>query len=44
MVWIFLFGDETTFAFSIELVNLLGACALNVSVTVAFLPKLPAAT
>ena len=44
MVWSFLLGDETTFAFSIELVNLLGACALNVSVTVAFLPKLPAAT
>ena len=44
LVWIFLFGDDTTFAFSIELVNSLGACALNVSVTVAFLPKLPVAT
>ena len=44
MVWIFLFGDETTFAFSIELVNSVGACALNVSLTVAFPPKLPIAT
>ncbi len=40
----FLFGDETTLAFSIELVNPTWACALKVSLTVAFLPKFPVAT
>ena len=44
MVWSFLFGDETTFAFSIVLENSILAWALKVSLTVAFSPKLPIAT
>ena len=44
MVWSFLFGDDTTFAFSIELLNSLWAWALKVSLTVAFLTKFPVAT